>query len=236
MNVAVWMPIWGRHDVLKIALLGYSAMKRRWAKQGFHLHIYFGWTDPVDLMAATSFMGYPNGACPSPNEPLTEKHNRLLRYILKETKADYFLQIGSDDVFLPEGDELYFDMMEGGLHHMGCKSIYFMDSIKERAVKWVYEKGCVNALFGAGRMFSREAVEFAFEDGELWDKEANRGLDFVSENRLIGLGYQPLAFGEEEPYIIDIKSAENIWSFDRYANGEAVDYDGLVARMREALK
>ena len=235
MNVAVWMPIWGRHDVLKIALIGYRAMKKRWAKEGHELHIYFGWTDPADLMAATSFMGYPNGACPSPNEPLTEKHNRLLRYILNETEADYFLQIGSDDVFLPEGDKLYFEAMEAGAHHIGCKSIYFMDSAKERAVKWKYDSRDANALFGAGRLFSREAVEMAFLDGELWDREANRSLDFISENRLIGLGYQPKAFGEDEPYIIDIKSAENIWGFDRYANGEGVDYDELVGRMRETI-
>ena len=236
MNVAVWMPIWGRHDVLKIALLGYKAMKKRWAEHGYNMHIYFGWTDPADLMAAVNFMGYPNGACPSPNEPLTEKHNRLLRYILKETEADYFLQIGSDDVFLPEGDGLYFDAMEAGAHHVGCTSIYFMDSVRERAVRWKYDSRDANALFGAGRLFSREAVKMAFLDGELWDREANRSLDFVSENRLIELGYSPRRFEEGEPYIIDIKSEENIWGFDRYANGEGVDFEVLVARMREALK
>lgn len=234
-NVAAWMPIWGRHDVLKLSLAGLAAMQSRWRAKGYDLNLYVAYTDPTDLNALLNYYGYPAGAKASPNEPLSDKHNALLSHILEFSSADYFLQVGSDDVFLPEGDQLYFDAMDGGVHNVGCTSIYFMDAIKERAVEWVYDERDANKLFGAGRLFSREAVEIAFEDGGLWDRSANRSLDFISEDHLIDLGYRPERLNEEAPYIVDIKSDTNIWSFDRYKNGKSADYFELADRMRQAV-
>lgn len=217
---------------MKLSLAGFRAMQSRWRSRGFDLNLYVAYTDPSDLNTLLNYYGYPAGAKACPNEPLSAKHNALLAHILEFSQADYFLQIGSDDVFLPDGDLLYFEAMSKGVHNVGCTSIYFIDAIKERAVEWVYDARDANKLFGAGRLFSREAVELAFEGGELWNREANRSLDFISEDHLIDLGYLPEKLNEQAPYIVDIKSDTNIWSFDRYKNGKAVDYFELAERMR----
>jgi hypothetical protein len=234
-NVCAWMPIYGRHDILKISLAGFANMQARWKAEGVNLFLFVAWSELEDLHFVLKNYGLPGGVVFAPNTPLSTKHNTLMREALNNTGADFFLQIGSDDVFLPKGDELYFEAIDSGAHNVGCDSIYFMHPESESAVMWKYGKTDANKLFGAGRLFSREAVELAFLDGVLWDKKANRSLDFISENRLIDLGFPPCKFGEEAPYIIDIKSGVNIWGFERYRNGEAVNYAELKNRLREVV-
>ena len=232
MTICAWMPLWGRHEVLKIVLEGFRSMRSRWEREGHNLYLYVAWSDIEDLNFVLKNYGIPGGVCFAPNEPLSRKHNELMREAVGKTGADYFLQIGSDDVFFEEGDRYYFEAMEEGAHNVGCRSIFFADPSQEKAVKWEYGSKDANKLFGAGRLFSREAVEAAFEDGELWNKEANRSLDFISENRLIEVGYPPRFLNESSPFIVDIKSDTNIWGFKRYKYGEEVDFFELKKRIQ----
>ncbi len=50
----------------------------------------------------------------------------------------------------------------------------------------------------------------------LWGNDKNHGLDFSSESKLLEAGVKAHIVKFDEPQIIDFKSEQNIWSFDKY--------------------
>lgn len=59
-------------------------------------------------------------------------------------------------------------------------------------------------------------VSIQYESFEIWNNDINFGLDFSSEARIIEQGYKPLAINLGSPQVIDIKSEQNIWKFEKY--------------------
>lgn len=63
---------------------------------------------------------------------------------------------------------------------------------------------------------------------ELWDNEADKGMDNFSALRFQNTGIEPVRLFTDEPMAIDIKSNINIWPFSHY---RGVKYD-----LKEALE
>ena len=91
--VGVWMPVFGRHEVMKAALTSLKEMRGRWRAKEIEICLFVGWSNPEDLFAVVEHYGYPSHAVLSPNEPLSEKQNNLLDSM--HGRCDYFLQVGS---------------------------------------------------------------------------------------------------------------------------------------------
>ena len=59
-------------------------------------------------------------------------------------------------------------------------------------------------------------ISLKYEVFNIWDNDINHGLDFSSETRIIEGGYKPFIVDLGEPHIIDVKSEQNIWKFEKY--------------------
>jgi len=231
-HVAAWMPVWGRHTVLKAALCGYKEMAERWHKAGIRLTLHVAWTSNADADLVRQEVPGAGAMWYAPNRPLSVKHNALLRSILKEVDPDFYLQIGSDDVFLPRGDGVYFRAIAKGEDHIGTPLIYFVSPGSQEAMRYSYRTNMRHDVFGAGRMWSRRAVRAAFDGGELWPKVADKGLDTISQKRLESCGFDVRVIRNRTPYIVDIKNGEGLWGYDCYRDeGDPIEYGELLAEI-----
>lgn len=230
MRVGVWMPLYGRHKVLKATLTAFREMQVRWRAEGIELFLNVAWSNPEDLFAAADNYG-PLNSIFYPNDPLSEKQEALIASM--RMKFDYYLQIGSDDVFLEHGDKYYFDAIDKGVDYIGCRSVYFIEPSSKRAVSVKQRKDGLNKVFGAGRLWSNEAVEKVLHDGYLWPQKKNNQLDLLSEKQFKANGIKIETFEESYPFVVDVKSDTNIWSFDKYKNETKEDYFAILGGMGE---
>jgi hypothetical protein len=54
----------------------------------------------------------------------------------------------------------------------------------------------------------------------------------MSEQEFIKAGVKVETFEEKEPFVVDIKSETNIWSFEKYKNEKPEDYLSILAKMQ----
>lgn len=162
--------------------------------------------------------------CMAPNIPLGRKWNIGLRQALDNLEWDYLVQIGSDDLLHSHLLESYDRIIQDGIPHAGVRDLYFVNPATREAISYTYSRTFYR-LIGAGRIFSRTALEASFP---LWNDGINKALDFSSENKLISSGYPHHIINTESPRVLDIKSSTNIWSFDRLmrnGQGTKVPFD-----------
>lgn len=59
-------------------------------------------------------------------------------------------------------------------------------------------------------------ISLQYTKFEIWNKDINHALDFSSEARIIENGYKAKVIDLGTPQIIDVKSDQNIWKFEKY--------------------
>ena len=248
----------------------------RWLRKKFDIEVFVattkGETWEEDWIHSIKF----------PNLPLGSKWNASIQLALK-SKADRFMGMGDDDLISRES---FAQIMDTEGHHVGTKSVVFIEPFLKKAIRGVYTQEC-DKLVGPGRTFSREAVErcswsvqvrltkelnhrkIIYRRGqviqmnldqaqyfekrkiamilngtkkfEFFGSSHNSGMDHTSDMNLVLSNYLPKAI--ELPHeIIDVKTDENIWSFERRTRanqGDPVDYeesiDWLPAKMKKQL-
>lgn len=82
----------------------------------------------------------------------------------------------------------------------------------------VYNEGVNYSLpkYIADYYISKNVATKQAEYFELWNPEKNHALDFSSESKIIECNIPHTIVDLGEPQIIDIKSEQNIWSFEKY--------------------
>lgn len=138
--------------------------------------------------------------CITKNHPLGAKKNYGVKYALKYD-FNYLIEIGSDDLLKDEVLTAYkWDFPVIGLMDFAlintedgsCKSL------KTNIPK-----------YGAGRAIQR----YVCESFSLWEDGRSRGMDnsscrILAENRIMQKGVK-----SDEPLVVGLKSAENLWSY-----------------------
>jgi hypothetical protein len=157
------------------------------------------------------------------NTPIGRKLNNILRSSL-DFSWTHLMISGDDDVYAQSILDVYKEYESEPA--IGFKSLYFVHPSSSRAVKFTYTVR--ETTVGAGRLLSRSVVEDVVNKvGGLWDDMRNRSLDASMDRRLAIVGVTPKIVLMESPCIIDIKTAQNIWSFDSLIsftkNGSAVE-------------
>jgi hypothetical protein len=86
-------------------------------------------------------------------------------------------------------------------------------------------------MFGAGRMMKRSVLERA--NFNLWPEQLNRGLDTGSLYALskMGIKYHK-TYPVEEPFVVELKSQENIWKFN-YTWGNEYPIENVLSKLSE---
>lgn len=149
------------------------------------------------------------------NRPLGNKWNAVFNYAM-EFEWSHLIQVGSDDLM----NKKYLNFIEG-VSFGGVKTMYFWNIENNECMMFTYCNGRKDYVLGAGRVFSRYLVKTVLKDteGKFFPSHYNKGLDRGSEIHCGLSGFRPEVIDLPFPMIVDVKSGENIWSFDRLKKG-----------------
>lgn len=150
----------------------------------------------------------------SSNSRLGKKLNDGINAAILKYDYDYIMNGGSDDLFHPKMIDLYLPYILNKTKIFGLNKLYFYQKGKDPLFFQYYN---TPHLVGAGRMIHRSvinAVKYKYTD--LYDNDIRRGMDGMSARRMINCGFkQTIIDPDTFPMLVDIKSDENINSFER---------------------
>lgn len=159
-----------------------------------------------------------------PNHPLGRKVNTA-SLLAKETNADYYLMMGSDDIICNKLFDLYLDYMEAGIDYIYLMDGYFFDTTTKKALYWAGYRQAHNKgkSLGAGRLLSRNLMEKM--EFKCWhDVRLSGLLDQAMEEKLEQIEYteQEIYCRDNDCALIDIKSSTNMTQFAKWDNSEFI--------------
>lgn len=160
--------------------------------------------------------------CIEDNYPLGRKMNKGLLEAMK-FDFEYLMQLGSDDIITHQLFEVYDEIEDD---YFGVNDIYLVDPENKRAKRFIYG-GRHNPIwhpFGAGRVFKKEVLEKVLLHDDLWDDKQEKLLDSHSDMVMLKNKYRAKIIKHNFIGIIDIKSKENLWSYDDCWEGEELSY------------
>ncbi len=173
-----------------------------------------------------------------PNLPIGKKLNKTLESIMHKDWTHLMIS-GDDDLYLNEILDIYDTYKDEPA--IGFKTLYFIEPSSQRAMRFEYE---ADITIGAGRLLRRDVVEKVLQIKKgLWDRYLNKGLDASMTRNLNFIGVTARCIPLDKPLIIDVKSKQNIWSFDRIHDFkktvniiEPQSYDSVVGLLSDKEK
>lgn len=212
MRLILGMVCWGgaREDLELTTISSYVGAIQRARKVG------------VDAM----ILPYPH----EPNSPLGARHNAMLRDASRYS-PDAFILAGSDDWMEEDCFIKYARWCEEGPLHALAR-IYIGQASTGRIVS------IRSPAIGVGRMVRRDVLSRC--NWRLWDDKLERHLDSSMARTVLmkwPTSWQMHGRNHNEEIVdaIDIKTAQNLWSFDRFATrGQTVgvdERDALFAKL-----
>jgi hypothetical protein len=143
-----------------------------------------------------------------PNKPIGMKLDAAIEFIREDFDFDYFMTLGSDNIITEQGVQILADEMHKGALVSGFKDMVFIQGDRMK----LYNS---TTMFGAGRIINSFVLDYTMKRvGQMYG-DKDRGLDgasFRSMKRAGCAGFNYLkGYG-----IIDIKTSENINSFEAY--------------------
>jgi hypothetical protein len=165
-----------------------------------------------------------------PNNPLGRKMNAA-SLLSKETNADYYLLMGSDDIICNNLFDLYLDYMEQGIDYIYLMDGFFFDTTTKKSLYWAGYRQDHNKgdSLGAGRMLSKKMMEKM--DYQCWyDVKMSGLLDQAMNEKLEGFEYtkQEIWLRDNNCMLLDIKSSTNMTKFAKWDNTEFIDTKRLL--------
>jgi|SRR6478609_7612883 len=223
-KILIFLAVWKRPQITEICFMGLSRLKKKF---GVYAFAVISEESMIPLCEK-----YGVGWCMHENEPLGTKKNFGLTQAMKKD-FDFLIEVGSDDLLKDEIFNVYpFDR-----DVMALKDFIMINS-EDGECRRLRDR---DAKFGVGRALSRKALESVkCSDGvyRMWGEKHAHGLDNNSSFRLASKGFLEKRYPSTEPVAIDIKSAVNIWPFDK--KGIEYDFDkameGLSIEEVEAIK
>ena len=163
------------------------------------------------------------------NHPLGRKMNTALT-LAKQTNADYYLLMGSDDIICNNLFDLYLDYMEQEIDYIYLMDGYFFDTTSKKSLYWggYADKLNLGRPLGAGRMLSKRLVEKM--DYKCWyDVKLSGLLDQAMDEKLEGVKYtkQEIYCRDNDCMLLDIKSSTNMTRFAKWNNTEFIHTDNI---------
>ena len=144
-----------------------------------------------------------------PNNPLGEKLNEVIKYMLDHFRFDYLMNIDSDDLIHPQLFGVYKALFDQFHSFFGVNKVYFYN------LKTGEIMHSTDNVWCAGRCMSRGLLERM--KGSIYFNEDCRGLDQRSAAKIFERTRieQELVETNGFPYVVDIKTIQNLndWNF-----------------------
>lgn len=146
------------------------------------------------------------------NKPVGKKMNTLMQYCFEVHRADYVMNMGSDNIVSPDLFNIYEKHIRAEMPIIGINLMWFIaDNDRSTATLRL-----TNQIWGAGRLIHRWVwSKLQDKHWPMYDDLCERGLDGNSISRIqhfTGATFQAI-IPQDFPYIVDVKNASNINSF-----------------------
>lgn len=211
-----------RHDILKMCLNNLMELREK-----FPIEVFCVGSEGDEVVLDEYDLKY----IITDNNPLGRKKNiGLLRAM--EEDFTHLIELGSDDIITEELLTEYASHLHKP--YFGVRTYHMIDLRKQKAKFWEYgfNGEAIQAPIGAGRVFSKEALEDVLSVDTLWPDAQMKVLDGASDNTMMRSGYRCAIVPFEGVGIIDIKSDENIWPFDEI-EGVEYEYEALEGFIKD---
>ena len=213
MKVALVSALWGRFPLALPWWHGVTRVRSHWQARGCDAEIVVAGSESAHYRLAEQFGGIWAEA---PNAPLGAKFNAAAS-LAYHRNADYILILGADDFLSPRVVDIMANrVLRDGKPYVGLSGCWFYDLATGRACMLEeYAAGHVQRgnPIGLGRMVHRDLLPAS---GRPWDDRVNRGLDHSMATRC-QLPAATIVPASELNVAVDVKTADNLWSFDHLA-------------------
>ncbi len=226
MKLALISCVWGRLPVTRVWWKGVTRINQQFSDAGFETQIFVAGSEPEHRALCQQHSGTWVEYW---NDYLGAKWNQVARSAL-DWGADYIFILGSDDFFGPGLIEQHIKYAKLGYKHIGLRGIYMYEPATDRTLRLVVDaNGYYPTAAGASRLQlvtrSRPAIgagrllrSTCFGTQEFfWEPEKNRALD-ASMTKTLKLPAAAMIEPTAECLAVDVKTAENIWTFDSLNN------------------
>lgn len=145
----------GRQNIVAGFLMQIEYLRE---KTGLELPLTIAASEDEDIELITGSKAWDD-ACSvvqTPNNPLSEKHNKMLQGAMREKDWDVLLHLGSDDLVSAEYITHVANMEIEPNTIYGVDTIYFYNAAQMKMRKFAYQG---SRLIGAGRVFPRKVLE-----------------------------------------------------------------------------
>lgn len=145
----------GRLDIVAGFLMQIEYLRE---KSGFALPLTIAASEDEDIDFITEHSAWNEscGIIQTPNNPLSEKHNKMLQGAMREKDWDILIHLGSDDLvsleYILKASEL--EIEPNTIY--GVNELYFYNAAQMRMKRFTYSG---IRLIGAGRIFPRKVLE-----------------------------------------------------------------------------
>lgn len=213
MNIALLVPMWGRHDAAKLCFKSIDRTKSFCLQMGIAISEYVIVSNEEDEKFA--HQNYMNTIYAPNDQGLGFKFNVGLNHILKCQDFHYLCVLGSDDVISTTAILWYLPYFSEGVPFFGITNPAFYNLETGEAVYYKYK-----IQSGAFRMHRVEELRRATWNPSknkyaLWPDHIGFGMDIESENILLRAGYAILDVTPKigTPLILDIKDEGSLSSW-----------------------
>lgn len=201
MKIQLLSAMYGRHKAVELALLS-------WRSEGL---------EPIMVVSNDMDKNFCNKHrikwINYPNRPLSMKWNYGVDWLKRNSNADAFLFLGSDDMI--EGAENYKTYLFQGYDFIGVSDVYIKELKTNRVKHWQgYKCHRVGEPGGAGRCLSRKLMDAL--EWKLWVGSKDNGLDGVLWNRITALKPKCAILSSDKIKITDLKDEHSLTPFARF--------------------
>ncbi len=214
MKISIVIPLWRRAEIFQLVSTQLEIFTQTNKKYDFRVVFIISPEDNeiVLLKKIIEKATYNFSIVYHSNRYLGEKINAGINAALD---CDYIMNAGSDDLLHPGLMKLYEKNIKNVEFFFGINSVYFFDM--ERKKNYFFQYETEEYSIGAGRMIFSEIVKYMKRKKiTLYNNHLQRGLDTNSSNNIKKLGIcEKIIKSDYFPYIVDLKSKENINSIER---------------------
>lgn len=217
--IMILLPIWGREKITELCLSNLFELKGRHDIEVICI--------VSEQWAKIRAFEYGFKYVEVENFPLGNKMNKGVEYALK-FDFDYLMNLGSDDLIDDRIFELYEPYIEAKEKMFGINKVSFFDIKTKKIKRFDYKH-----MIGAGRMIRKDVLKAKHP---IYSAEKNKCLDDNSAWNMFGT--KMIEIDCDDDIIVDIKSDENIWSFDYFVGdllevGELKVDDTILTKLIE---
>ena len=226
MKFHVVIPCWRRPNITKKCFHALASLIEE-SKHDYDVTCIISEEEYIPICQSFGFNFFPYK-----NNPLGEKINAGIKKAL-ESEFDYLMIMNSDSmVNVKLIDEIYEPALKENKPFIGVNKIYYVDSVSGNARVYTYDDF---TILGVAKLIRKDVVQKAFQGGELYRSELNKGLDHtMMDSLLVRQRVYPTIVPYDEPLAVDIKSDINIWPFDFFKDkGEEADINYLSTFFKE---